>query len=125
MHLQTPHDSDLDDSDWKATYDDFEGAESSDTSYSPSPSEFQEVPLLELGFYDACEDTSSWDFGKTWDDDQWQEPNMSLLGSRDNFTGPTPGPSGEFTAVPGSPLQYFLKFWPPQVLAKIVEETNR
>lgn len=97
----------------------------SSTSSPLSPHTFLEVPLLKLGSYDPCKNTNFWDFGTTWDNNQWQKPNMSLLGSRENFTGPTPRPTGELRGVLGGPLQYFLHFWPLEVLAMIIEETNR
>jgi hypothetical protein len=52
--------------------------------------------------------------------DQWNEPNLTLLRSRDNFTGPTLGPTVVHNGLPLPADEYFLKYWLPHILERIV-----
>jgi hypothetical protein len=106
-------------------YDDFEGMSLSGTSIHSSADSFHEDVLQELGYYDKSEDLSQWSFERRFADDQWKESNLTLLGSRNNFMGPTPGQTAIHDGLPFPEVEYFLKFWPPHVLQRIVEETNR
>jgi hypothetical protein len=110
---------------WQPRYEDFKGASSSGTSSTDDFQSFVENQLLELGQYDGEEDTSQWNWERTWADDQWQEQDMTLRENTDNFTGPTPGPTGPPCGIPNSALEYFLRYWPPEVISRIIVETNR
>jgi hypothetical protein len=118
-------DSDPNDGEWEGAFEDFEDHNSSGMSSPGSVGSQLEDPLLDLGFYDDHEDTSSWPFEKMWADDQWMEPNLTFGTVRGAFRGPVPGPTGPRRAVPAQPVEYFMKYWPPEVLQKIVVETNR
>jgi hypothetical protein len=81
-------------------------------------------PLAELGIYGVDEDTSEWTFEQLFHDTQWQEQQLTLTGAARAFTGPPPGiihpgPGQRDPCVP-----YFLRFWTPEVLERIVLETN-
>ena len=123
-HLTTS-DSDPNDGEWEGAFEDFEDHNSSGMSSPASVGSQVEDPLLDLGFYDANEDTSSWPFAKLWAGDQWMEPNLTFGTVRGAFRGPLPGPTGPRRGVPAQPMEYFMKYWPVEVLEKIVVETNR
>ena len=118
-------DSDPNDGEWEGAFEDFEDHNSSGMSSPASVGSQLEDPLLDLGFYDANEDTNGWPFEKMWADDQWMEPNLTFGMVRGAFRGPVPGPTRPRRAVPAQLVDYFMKYWPVEVLQKIVVETNR
>ena len=123
-----PHpvtDSDPSDVDWEGAFEDFTSDTSSGMSTPHSPGSLSEDPLLDLGVYNSSEDTTGWPFERMWADDQWMETNRTFLGERGTFCGPTPGPIGPRGALPAQPLDYFMKYWPTDVLQRIILETNR
>jgi hypothetical protein len=72
---------------------------------------FCEDPLAELGIYSSDEDCSSWGFDRLYNDSQWQEPNLTLLGSGRRFTGPLPGPTQPAEAkLSMDCLAYFMRY---------------
>jgi len=111
-----------DDPDWYGDYVDFLSDEvREETSDGETPS-FMEDPLRELGLYDFGEDVSSWPFEQVFADDQWQGQDITLEQNTDNFSGPVPGPT---SAVGSHPTEYFMRYWPPHILQRVVDETNR
>jgi hypothetical protein len=109
--------------DWMGEFQDFppDGME----GYPSSPNgSWMGDAMAELGIYNPNEDTSDWNFKKLCDDSQWQEPELTLLGRR-RFTGPLPGPTRPLAGNPSSAIDYFQRFWPNDVLDRIIEETNR
>jgi hypothetical protein len=105
-------DSDLD-HEWTGDYVDFP-PDDNDASLSPADS-YIEDPIAELGLYDRDEDLSGWTFKHLYDDSQWQERDLTLWSTLHRFTGPVCEPC----------LAYFLRFWPEDVLDRIVMENNR
>jgi hypothetical protein len=92
-------------------YDDFDGMSFSGTTSHYSSDEFyHEDAQKELGHYNECEDLGHWTFEERFADDQWNEPNLTLQGSRNNFTGLTLGPTSVHTELPLQAEEYFLKF---------------
>ena len=82
-------DSNLD-VDWLGDFEDF----SANSDVAPVESDpFCEDPLAELNIYNADEDVSSWGFDRLYNDSQWQQSNLTLLGSSKKFTSPLPGPT--------------------------------
>ena len=112
-----------DDPDWIGEYYDFVSDEAADESGSDlaDPS-YTEDPLRELGLYDYDEDISGWTFDELFADEQWQEQSVTLLQNTHNFCGPTLGPT---TTIASRPMEYFLHYWPPHILQRMVDETNR
>lgn len=85
-----------------------------------------ENSMAELGIYDDKEDTSKWTFEEVYNDSQWQEQQMTLLGGARHFTGPLPGSIYRGDARQGTNCrQYFDRFWSDEVLQRVVDETNR
>jgi hypothetical protein len=84
-----------------------------------------EDPLAKLGIYSAEEDTNEWTFEQLFDDTQWQEQHLTLEGEPRVFSGPLPGiiQPGPSQRDPCTP--YFLRFWPAEVLERIMLETNK
>jgi hypothetical protein len=122
--LEEPAEGDSDDDrDWEGGWEDFLSADAASETASDSPElSYVEDPLKELGLYNYKEDVSTWSFERLFADDQWQDQSITLEQNTQNFCGPTPGPT---TAVASRPTDYFLRYWPPHILDRIVEETNR
>ena len=118
-------DSDPSDVEWEGAFEDFASDTSSGMSEPHSPGSVSEDPLLDLGVYNSSEDTTGWPFERMWADDQWMETNCTFLGDWGTFRGPTPSPIGPRGALPAQPVDYFMKYWPPDVLQRIILETNR
>jgi hypothetical protein len=114
---ESQDDSDTSDVEWVGDYHDFEGDSFSGIASPHLADELcHEDAMRELGHYDVMEDVSQWTFGDRFADAQWNEPNLTLLGSRDNFTGPIPGPATVHSGLPLQAEEYFLRFWPGNVL---------
>lgn len=116
------HDSD-DDKDWMPEYADYmsdqAAAESNSDSAAP---DYSEDPMKELGLYSYDEDVSGWPFDRVFADDQWQDQSITLVNNTANFIGPQPGPT---SAMASRPTEYFMRYWPPHILQRVVDETNR
>lgn len=112
-----------DDPDWHGEYEDFQSEEASGETVSDDDAgSYMEDPLRELGLYNYDEDVSNWPFERVFADDQWQDQSITLVQNTNNFSGPEPGPT---SPVASHPSHYFLRFWPPEILQRIVDETNR
>jgi hypothetical protein len=125
LHPNAPllSDSDLD-HDWMDEFQDFppDGIE----GYPSSPDgSWMGDAMAELGINDPHEDTREWNFKKVYDDSQWQEPELTLLGGPRRFTGPLLELIRPLSGNPHSGSDYFERFWPDDVFQCIVEETNR
>jgi hypothetical protein len=116
-------DSDLS---WTGDFVDFQEDDEDSGHKDNGDGDAEEDPLAELGMYDPDEDLRGWTFRETFDDTQWQEAKLTLLGLPRRFTGPLPGATNPGNARQSSNCQqYFRRFWPDTVLSRIVEETNR
>lgn len=118
-------DNNKSDGEWEGAFEDFVDHNSSGMSSPCSAGSMLEDPLRDLGFYDESEDTSRWPFDKLWADDQWMEPNLTFARVRGDFRGSTPGPTGPRRVVPAKPVDYCMKYWPVDVLERIIVETNQ
>lgn len=113
------------DLDWMGDFEDFP-PEHDDVNMMFDEDALMEDPMAELGIYNDEEDTSNWTFEEVYDDSQWQEQQMTLLGGPRRFTGPLPGSIHRGDARRGTDCrQYFDRFWSDEVLQRIVDETNR
>lgn len=81
-----------------------------------------EDPMKELGLYSYDKDVSRWPFDRVFADDQWQDQSITLVNNTTNFIGPQPGPT---SAMASRPTEYFMLYWPPHILQRVVDETNR
>ena len=61
------------------------------------------------------------EFERYYHQSNWTSEHITLLGDRNNFTGPSPGyvppKSGP---IPYSPIGFFDLFWPPSFLHEFV-----
>ena len=105
-------------------FKDFLDADATNRPFSLKTS-FMGDPMAELGFYDANEDLSGWSFKELYDDSQWQEYELTLLGGPQRFRGPFLGMINPRDGCRRSCLKYFRRFWPNNVLDRIVTVTNR
>jgi hypothetical protein len=65
-------------------------------------------------------------FDQYYDDSNWTSEHVTLLGNRNNFSGPRPGfVAPDPAALPHTPIQFFNLFWPDNYLQEVVLETNR
>ena len=65
-------------------------------------------------------------FAKYYHQSNWTSEHITLLGERNNFTGPRPGyVQPTLGPIPYSPLCFFDLFWPSSFLQEICDETNR
>ena len=82
--------------------------------WSQSSESFKAMPLEDA------------EFERYYHQSNWTSEHITLLGDRNNFTGPSPGyvppKSGP---IPYSPIGFFDLFWPPSFLHEICVETNR
>ena len=117
--------SDPNDGEWEGAFEDFADHNSSGMSLPSFVGWGLEDPLWDLGFYDENEDTSGWPFDKLWADDQWMEPNLTFMRVWGAFRGPVPGPTGPRRVVHAQHVDYFMKYWPMDVLERTIVETNR
>jgi hypothetical protein len=114
--------SDGDDPSWFGNWEDFGATQIGMISSSDDDGSFMENPQEELGMYDPDKDLSSWTFDQLFADSQWHETDLFLQQDTENFSGPQPGPT---LPRASSPLEYFRRFWPDDVLDRITLETNR
>jgi len=111
-----------DDPDWEGGLEDTESPEAVDEASDFDVELDVEDPLQELGMYNQEEDMSTWSFEERFSDEQWQDQSITLGHDTTNFTGPVPSPT---SAVASRPAEYFLRYWPPHILQRVVHETNR
>jgi hypothetical protein len=52
-----------------------------------------EDSMAELGMYNPEEDLGGWTFRKVFDDTQWQEEHLTLVGGPRRLKGPLPRPT--------------------------------
>jgi hypothetical protein len=118
-------DSDLD-IDWMGEFEDFPNEEDDGGQKDTNEDDEVEDPMAELGIYNPEEDLGRWTFRQQFDDSQWQEQQLTLVGGPRRCTGPLPGSTNPGNARQSSNCQqYFSRFWADDVLSRIVEETNR
>ena len=66
------------------------------------------------------------EFERYYHESNWTSDHITLLGDRNNFSGPHPGyVPPEFGPIPYSPICFFHLFWPASFLREICVETNR
>jgi len=119
----TSQDDSEHDPNWVAKYEDFSHNDATEDSHSDSDTpSYTEDPLKELGLYQYGEDVSTWPFDRLFADDQWQDQAITLVNNTHNFSGPIPGPT---SAVANHLIEYFMRYWPAEVLQRVLDETNR
>lgn len=78
-----------------------------------NPQSYRSIPLNESQFHAFYNELN------------WTSDHVTLLGSRDTFTGPRPGATAYVTSRLPTPGNLFDLFWPDIVVDRIVRETNR
>lgn len=114
------------DDEWQADWRDFAGdASSLDLSDSGSGSDGDRMDLRhEIGDYGDTHGLDEMDLRARYHDRFWQCPETTLLGDRESFTGPRPGPKQRVTHNRKPALDFFKLFFNDVVVEQIVEQTN-
>ena len=99
-------------SEWRGEWHDFAGHESSlDYSDSDLPSESSSIAMHhKIGYYERNRDLDNLDFCARYHDRFWQSPETTLLGDRESFRGPQPGPKARVTQTKPSASHFFHLF---------------
>jgi hypothetical protein len=92
LHLLDPRapllsDSDVDIS-WMGDFEDFVDEDGDSGQKESDGVDTMEDPMAELGIYNPEEDLQGWSFKQLFDDNQWQDQHLTLLGGPRHFTRP-------------------------------------
>ena len=112
--------------DWHPNWRDFAGdASSLDCNDSEGGSTTGSVDFRhEIGEYDRDGDLDVLDFRERYHDRFWQCPESTLLGDRESFRGPEPGPKARVHRIRSKAIHFFHLFFDDKILDKMVEQTN-
>ena len=114
-------------SDWRADWRDFAGDDSSLQCSQSQCSEFESGSIglqHEIGFYEGDGDLDDMDFRARYHDRFWQSSESTLLGDRESFRGPHPGPKARVLRTRPAATHFFDLFFDGSVVDQIVQQTN-